>query len=101
MKTKYVLRTIYHLAKTRKNIGGRWRNLTESEKIIIFELEQALYQALKENLIEKSEPETVKNPFLIRESKRIEKERLIKKWKQSEGFYYLNPEKFQFSLRDL
>ncbi len=75
--------------------------MTESEKIIIFELEQALYQVLKENFKEKSEPETIKNPFIIRESKRIEKERLIKKWKQSEGFYYLNPEKFQFSLRDL
>ena len=75
--------------------------MTESEKIIIFELEQALYQVLKENFKEKSEPETNKNPFIIRESKQIEKERLIKRWKQSEGFYYLNPEKFQFNLRDL
>ena len=75
--------------------------MTESEKIIIFELEQTLYQSLKENLKEKSEPETIKSPFIIRESKQIEKERLIKKWKQSEEFYYLNPEKFQFSLRNL
>ena len=75
--------------------------MTESEKIIIFELEQTLYQVLKENFKEKSEPETLKSPFIIRESKQIEKERLIKRWKQSEGFYYLNPGKFQFSLRNL
>jgi len=49
--------------------------LTESEKIIIFELEQTLYQVLKENLKEKSEPETIKIPFIKRESKQIEKER--------------------------
>ena len=53
--------------------------MTESEKIIIFELEQALYQALKENFKEKSEPETFKDPFIIRETKQIEKERLIKR----------------------
>jgi hypothetical protein len=55
--------------------------LIESKKIIIFELEQTLYQALKENLKEKSEPETTKSPFIIRESKQIEKERLIKRCK--------------------
>ena len=42
--------------------------MTESEKIIIFELEQALYQVLKENFKEKSEPETIKNPFIIIQS---------------------------------
>jgi len=75
--------------------------LIESKKIIIFELEQTLSQTLKENLKEKSEPDTIKIPFIIRESNEIEKKRLIKRWKQSEGFYYLNPEKFQFSLKNL
>ena len=75
--------------------------MIESEKIIIFDLEQTLDQALKETLKEKSEPETAKIPFKIKESTKIEKERLIKRWKQSEGYFYLNPEKFQFSLRNL
>ena len=75
--------------------------MTESEKIIIFELEQTLYQVLKENLKEKSEPETIKNPFKIGESKQIEKERLIKRWKQSEGYFYLHPDKFRFGFKDL
>jgi hypothetical protein len=39
--------------------------------------------------------------FTVNESGQIDKERLLKKWKQSEGFFYLNPEKFQFSLKNL
>jgi len=75
--------------------------LTESKNIIIFELEQSLSQTLKENLEEKSEPDTIKIPLIIKESKQIEKKRMLKKWKESEGYYYLNPEKFQFSLKNL
>jgi len=75
--------------------------LTESKNIIIFELEQSLSQTLKENLEEKSEPDAIKIPFIKRESKQIEKKRMLKKWKESEGYYYLNPGKFQFSLKNL
>ena len=75
--------------------------MTESKNIIIFELEQSLSQTLKENLEEKSEPDTIKIPFIKRESKQIEKKRMLKKWKESEGYYYLNPGKFQFSLKNL
>ncbi len=75
--------------------------MTESKNIIIFELEQSLSQTLKENLEEKSEPDAIKIPFIKRESKQIEKKRMLKKWKESEGYYYLNPEKFQFSLKNL
>ena len=101
IKTKYVTKTQYYLAKTRKKIGGRWRNLTESKKIIIFELEQTLSQALKESIKEESEPAPNKTPFKIPESREIDKRRLIKKWKQSAGYYNLNPEKFRFSLKNL
>ncbi len=75
--------------------------MTESKNIIIFELEQSLSQTLKENLEEKSEPDAIKIPFIKRESKQIEKKRMLKKWKESEGYYYLNPGKFQFSLKNL
>jgi len=75
--------------------------LTESKNIIIFELEQSLSQTIKEILEEKSEPDTKKIPFIKRESKQIDKKRMLKTWKESEGYYYLNPEKFQFSLKNL
>ena len=75
--------------------------MTESKKIIRFELEQPLYQTLKENLIEKPEPEKVESQPIIEDSNQIDKERLIKKWKESAGYYNLNPEKFRFSLKNL
>ena len=75
--------------------------MTESKNIIIFELEQSISQTLKENLEEKSEPDAIKIPFIKGESKQIEKKRMLKKWKESEGYYYLNPGKFQFSLKNL
>ncbi len=64
-------------------------------------MEQSISQTLKENLEEKSEPDAIKIPFIKRESKQIEKKRMLKKWKESEGYYYLNPGKFQFSLKNL
>ncbi len=75
--------------------------MTESKKIIIFELEQTLYQVLKDNLKEKSEPETLETSLKVKESRDIEKERMIKKWKESAEYYNLNPEKFRFSLKNL
>ena len=101
MKTKYVTKTQYYLAKTRKKIGGRWRNLTESKKIIIFELEQTLSQALKGNIKEETKQEPIQIPFIKKESNEIDKKRMIKRWKMTEGYFYLNPEKFRFSLKDL
>ena len=75
--------------------------MIESKKIIIFELEQNLSQTLKENLKEKSEPKTFETNSLIKESRETEKERLIKRWKESAGYHNLNPEKFRFSLKNL
>jgi hypothetical protein len=75
--------------------------LIESKKIIIFELEKTLSQTLKENFRDETKQEPVQITFTVNESGQIDKERLLKKWKQSEGSYYLNPEKFQFSLKNL
>jgi len=75
--------------------------LTESKNIINYELEQSLFEALKENFKEETKQEPVQIHFTKKESEQIDKQRLLKKWKQSEGFYYLNPDKFKFSLKDL
>ncbi len=75
--------------------------MTESKNIIIFELEQSISQTLKENLEEKSEPETFKTQSIIQESNEIDKKRMIKQWKMTEGYFYLHPEKFLFSNKDL
>ncbi len=64
-------------------------------------MEQTLYQVLKDNLKEKSEPETLETSLKVKESRDIEKERMIKKWKESAEYYNLNPEKFRFSLKNL
>ncbi|TFG22748.1 MAG: hypothetical protein EU532_14115 [Promethearchaeota archaeon] len=40
-------------------------------------------------------------PFTFEEEIKESKEKLLKQWKKSEGYYYLHPEKFNFSLRDL
>ncbi|NVM18162.1 MAG: hypothetical protein HWN80_10630 [Candidatus Lokiarchaeota archaeon] len=75
--------------------------MTESKKIIYYELEQSLSEALKEKFIEEAKIEPVKIPFTEEEPGQIDKERILKRWKKSEGYYYLNPNKFLFSLKDL
>lgn len=40
-------------------------------------------------------------PFTLEEEIKESKEKSLKKWKKSEGYYYLHPDKFTFSLRDL
>jgi len=75
--------------------------LTESKNIIIFELDQTLSQALKGNIKEETKQEPIQIPFIIKESNEIDKKRMIKRWKMTEGYFYLHPEKFRFSNRDL
>jgi len=40
-------------------------------------------------------------PFMLEEEIKESKAQLLKKWKKSEGYYYLHPEKFEFSLKNL
>ena len=82
-------------------IGGRWRNLTESKNKINFEFEQPLIETLKENNREEPKKESVQTKFTKKESNDIEKKRSLKRWKQSEGYFYLHPDKFRFSFKDL
>jgi len=75
--------------------------LIENESIIIFDLEKPLSEALKDQLKEPSKIDSVIIPFALVESNCIEKARLLKKWKKSEGYFYLKPRKFEFSLKNL
>ena len=75
--------------------------MTESKKIIIFELDQTLSQALKANIKEEIKQESIQIPIIKMESDEIDKKRMIKRWKMTEGYFYLHPEKFRFSNKDL
>jgi len=75
--------------------------LTESKNKIYYELDQELFEVLKDKFKEEPITEPFKTPFTEKEMEQIDKERLLKRWKNSEGYYYLNPEKFRFSLKNL
>jgi len=64
-------------------------------------LEKPLSETLKDQLKEPSKIDSVIIPFALIESNHIEKARLLKKWKKSEGYFYLNPKKFEFCLKNL
>ncbi|NVM36821.1 MAG: hypothetical protein HWN81_14590 [Candidatus Lokiarchaeota archaeon] len=51
----------------------------------------------------KQEPrdEISKIPFSNEKNTLIDKKRALKRWKQSFGYYSLNPERFNFTLKDL
>ena len=69
--------------------------MTQAYKTPAYEIE------IEQIVLEVLPVEQKKIPFTLKETNQVEKARLLKKWKKSEGFYYLNPKKFQFSLRDL
>jgi len=71
--------------------------MTQVYKTPAYEIEIEIEQIVLEEL----PVEQKKIPFTLKETNQVEKARLLKKWKKSEGYYYLNPEKFQFSLRNL
>ncbi|MBY9014901.1 MAG: hypothetical protein KGD68_04345 [Candidatus Lokiarchaeota archaeon] len=75
--------------------------MIEYKNLIIIELEKPLSEALKDKIKEPSKIDSVQIPFTLKETNKVEKERLIKKWKKSEGFFYLKPNKFEFSLKNL
>jgi len=69
--------------------------MTQVYKTPAYEIE------IEQIVLEELPVEQKKIPSTLKETNQVEKARLLKKWKKSEGFYYLNPKKFQFSLRDL
>ncbi len=75
--------------------------MVESKKIAEIELDLSLSEALKESLIEEPKQAPVQIPFAEEDPGLVDKERILKRWKESKGNYYLNPDKFLFSLKDL
>jgi len=75
--------------------------LIENTNLIIYDLEKPLSEALKEKLKELSSIGPKQIPFLLKESDQVETARKLKKWKKSEGYFYLKPKKFEFSLKNL
>ncbi|MHA1320774.1 MAG: hypothetical protein ACTSQ1_13335 [Promethearchaeota archaeon] len=75
--------------------------MIENKSIIIFELETPLSETLKDQLKEPSKIDSVIIPFALIESNHVERARLLKKWKKSEGYFCLKPKKFEFSLKNL
>lgn len=75
--------------------------MVESRNKYNYELDQALFEVLKDNLKDKEELESFQAPVEKEELEQVDKDRRLKKWKESAGYYNLNPEKFRFSLRNL
>jgi hypothetical protein len=75
--------------------------MVESKNKLNYELEQSLFEVLKDNLRDEVKSELSQFSFKKEESDQVDKERSFKRWKKSEGYYYLNSEKFRFSLKDL
>ncbi|MFX1478159.1 MAG: hypothetical protein ACFFCI_08500 [Promethearchaeota archaeon] len=65
------------------------------------DLKGVIYVPLKER-IELEPSEEVKRDLVSLDSPDPkEKKRVLKRWKQTFGYYSLNPEKFKFGLKDL
>ncbi len=64
-------------------------------------MEKPLAEVLEDQLKEPSKIDSVIIPLGLIESNREERARLLKKWKKSEGYFYLKPQKFEFSLKNL
>ena len=75
--------------------------MVESKNKANYELDLSLYEVLKERRSDKEEVEPVQVPFEEKELDQVDKARRLKKWKESAGYYNLNPEKFKFSLKNL
>ncbi len=75
--------------------------MIENKSIIIYDLEKPLSEVLKDKLKKPSKIDSVIIPFELIESNHVERARLLKKWKKSEGYFYLKPQKFEFCLKNL
>jgi len=76
--------------------------MTASEEKIVSTLQEFPKYKILEEVKEKLEKE-VETKIIIKKEPLdpIDKEREEKRWKQSMGYYLLNPHKFKFGLKDL
>ena len=69
--------------------------MTQAYETPVFEIE------IEQIVLEELPVEQKKILFIKKKSDEIDKKRMIKRWKMTEGYFYLHPEKFRFSNRDL
>jgi hypothetical protein len=74
--------------------------VTESKKVINIELEVIPQDYIEEEIREEP-PKITNSPINTGELDLTEKKRSLRRWRQSFGYYCLNPEKFRFTFRDL
>lgn len=76
--------------------------MTESKDNMASGFEE-LYDVFNKQEDSKQEPkdEIIEIPSTSEKNSLIDKKRVLKRWKKSFGYYSLNPEKFNFTLRDL
>jgi hypothetical protein len=67
--------------------------MTEVDKKPTIEIEQIVLEELP--------VEQKQIPSTLKETNQVKKVQLLKKWKESEGYFYLKPRKFEFSLKNL
>ena len=77
--------------------------MTESKELIVYDLKEYLHELFKGETEEKPKEE-LKKIYSPKDSyipDAIDKARSLRRWKQSFGYYSLDPNKFRFGLRDL
>jgi len=81
----------------------RWKILTESKKIITIIIEDELVDSFMDYVEEMKKITKARIPITIKKtiSDPIEKKRALKRWNRSFGYYYSNPNRFNFGLTDL
>ncbi|MFW9950432.1 MAG: hypothetical protein ACFFKA_09960 [Candidatus Thorarchaeota archaeon] len=77
--------------------------MTESKKIVTIILEDELIDSLMDYVeeMEKTNKSHISITIKERNSDPIEKKRALKRWKKTFGYYSYNPNRFEFSLKDL
>lgn len=80
----------------------RWTNLTESKKIITLVLKESFVESLMDYIEEMNKTQKGDIPVkVIDTADPIDRKRALKRYKKSFGYYYTNPGKFAFGLKDL
>ena len=75
--------------------------MTESKKILLYELETENLESIKEEVIKEPKIQLKQKIPVEKEIDLIEKKRELKRWKRSFSYYCLHPEKFKFGFKDL
>ena len=77
--------------------------MTESKDNMASSFEElyCIFNEQEEDSKQEPKDESIEIPSASEDNSLIDKKRALKRWKQSFGYYSLNPEKFKFTLRNL